>query len=74
MHESKEKSTHKLPMPLPKTKQGDVSDMEECDAAKKQVEEELRDDTKANEALLGHQQMQMQFERLTVCQDELAQR
>ena len=45
MHESEEKFTHRLPMPLPKIKHGDADDMEVKDATK-----ELEDDTEADEA------------------------
>ena len=38
MHESEEKSTHRLPMPLSKIKHGDIDDMEVEDAT-----EELMD-------------------------------
>ena len=69
MHESKEKSTHKFQVLLSTTKQGDAGDMEYSDAV-----EELGDTTKVDEALLGHQQMQVRFERLAVLQDELARR
>ena len=50
MHESKEKSTHRLPVPLLKTKHGDAYDMEAKDAIEEQAEEEHKDDTEANEA------------------------
>ena len=74
MHESEEKSTHRLPMPLPKIKHGEVDDMEVEDAAEEQAEEELGDNTKADEAPLDQQQMQVHFERFAVHQDELARR
>ena len=50
MHESEEKSTHRLSMPLPKTKHGDAYDIEDGDEIKEQVEEELGDDSEAKEA------------------------
>ena len=55
MHESEEKFTHKLPVPLPKMKQGDAGDMEDRDAVEEQAKEELRDATEADGAPLGHQ-------------------
>ena len=54
MHESEEKSTHKLPMPLSKIKHGDVEDMEAKDAVEEQAKEELGDGTEADEAPPGH--------------------
>ena len=53
MHELEEKYTHKLPVPLPKTKHGDVYDMEDNDAVEEQEKEELGDDNEADEAPLG---------------------
>ena len=41
MHGSKDKSTHRLPVPLPKTKHGDVDDMEAEGAIEEQAKEEL---------------------------------
>ena len=55
MHESEEKSTHRLLVPPPKTKHGDTDDIEDEDEAEEQAEEELRDDTQADEAPRGHQ-------------------
>ena len=49
MHELEEKSTHKLPMPLPKIKHGDADDMEAEDVAEDQAKEELRDDIEVDE-------------------------
>ena len=66
MHESKENSTHRLPMPLLKTKHMDAVDIEAEDATKEQAEEKLRDDTEVDEAPRDHQQMRMQFERLAI--------
>ena len=57
MHESEEKSTHRLPGPLPKTKHGDADDMEAKDTVEEQEEEELENDTKVDEAPRDHQQM-----------------
>ena len=55
MHESEEKSTHKLPMPLPMIKHGDADDMEAEDVVEEQGEEELGDETEADEAPLNQQ-------------------
>ena len=54
MYESEEKSTHRLSMPLPKTKHGDAYDIKEGDEIKEQEEEKLGDDTEAKEAPRGH--------------------
>ena len=67
MHESEEKSTHRLPMPFSKTKHRDADDIEDGDEVEKQAKEELEDNTETDEAPRGYQQMQMQFERLVVC-------
>ena len=66
MHESEEKSTHRLPMSLLKTKHRDVVDIEVKEVTEEQVKEELGDDTEVDEAPQDHQQMRMQFERLTI--------
>ena len=48
MHESKEKSTHKLPMLLSKTKHGDTDDIEDGDEAENQAKEEFGDNTEVD--------------------------
>ena len=50
MHESQDKSTHRLPMPLSKIKHGDADDMEAKDVEEEQEKEDLEDDIKADEA------------------------
>ena len=57
MHESEEKSTHRVLKLLLKAEHGDVDDMEVEDAIEEQAEKELRDDTKDDEAPRDHQQM-----------------
>ena len=54
MLESKEKSTHRLPVPLPKTKHGVIDDVEEEETTGEQVGEELGDDIVVDEAPRGH--------------------
>ena len=65
MLESKEKSPHKLPVPLPKTKNGSFDDMEDAKAGQRKVvgeqaKEESRDDEKTDESPRGHMHPQLQ--------------
>ena len=55
MLESKEKSIHRLPMPLPKTKHEAADDVKEEEVAGEQVGEEFEDNTEADEAPRGQQ-------------------
>ena len=75
IHESEEKSHHRLPLSLPKAKDGALDNLEDEDEEEAVVEQQREEDSEEEDPEADFQDaLRSTFSRLSTRQDELARR